>query len=286
MFSKILTWLENTILSDGNKRQYTEDGKYWISGNGFGINTEHPEFLEDMSKTIAKFNKSLSKGRVMSKHEMANEQVSLGKVEFLKIKEFDTTYKSEYHKGKDMTNEEIKNLALENGFKLKEQADGSLDLNPYVYEFAVNLVFNELDKIIEDFEHHKPKTYEDAKWIISSAYGRVYMGSSKKENSCNVPLETHFNNFTQWSTDRKIIQNGNVLAQGLKLVSEVGELADNLAKGRCIKDDIGDCIVVLNNLVHMQGLTLDECLEQAWSDIKNRTGEMNRHGVFIKDGDV
>lgn len=102
----------------------------------------------------------------------------------------------------------------------------------------------------------------------------------------NTTLDTHFNNFTQWSTDRKIIQNGNVLAQGLKLVSEIGELADNLAKGRCIKDDIGDCFVVLNNLVHMQGLTLDECLEQAWSDIKNRTGSMNKHGVFIKDADI
>lgn len=38
----------------------------------------------------------------MSKYEMDNEQMSLGKVEFFKIKEFDTTYKSEYHKGKDM----------------------------------------------------------------------------------------------------------------------------------------------------------------------------------------
>lgn len=105
-------------------------------------------------------------------------------------------------------------------------------------------------------------------------------------NMRQTTLDTHFNNFTQWSTDRKIIQNGNVLAQGLKLVSEVGELADNLAKGCCIKDDIGDCCVVLNNLVHMQGLTLDECLEQAWNDIKDRKGEMNQHGVFIKDSDI
>lgn len=109
---------------------------------------------------------------------------------------------------------------------------------------------------------------------------------NKGKDMQQTTLDTHFNNFTQWSTDRKIIQNGNVLAQGLKLVSEVGELADNLAKGRCIKDDIGDCCVVLNNLVHMQGLTLDECLEQAWMDIKDRTGEMNQHGVFIKSEDV
>ena len=32
--------------------------------------------------------------------------------------------------------EKIKELALANGFKLKEQADGSMDLNAYVYDFA------------------------------------------------------------------------------------------------------------------------------------------------------
>lgn len=99
-------------------------------------------------------------------------------------------------------------------------------------------------------------------------------------------VEGYFNNFTQWANDRQIIQNGNILAQGLKLVSEVGELSDNLAKGRCIKDDVGDCMVVLNNLAQMQGLTLNECLEQAWNDIKDRKGYMNEHGVFIKEGDV
>tara|TARA_R100000541_G_C1851108_1_gene77620 strand:+ start:231 stop:548 length:318 start_codon:yes stop_codon:yes gene_type:complete len=91
--------------------------------------------------------------------------------------------------------------------------------------------------------------------------------------------------FGNWSRDRKIIQNGNKLAQGLKLVSEVGELSDNLAKGRDIKDDIGDCMVVLNNLALMSGTTLEECAAVAWGDIKDRKGYMNEHGVFIKEGD-
>ena len=38
-----------------------------------------------------------------------------------------------------MTNDQIKELALANGFKLKEQPDGSMNLNPYVYEFAQKL---------------------------------------------------------------------------------------------------------------------------------------------------
>lgn len=100
------------------------------------------------------------------------------------------------------------------------------------------------------------------------------------------PLTEYAAKFTQWATDRKIIQNGNLQTQTLKLVSEVGELADNIAKGRGTKDDIGDCFVVLNNLVEMQSYTWQECLEQAWNDIKNRTGTMNEHGVFIKDDDI
>ena len=35
-----------------------------------------------------------------------------------------------------MNNETIKKIALENGFKLKKQSNGEMDLNPYVYDFA------------------------------------------------------------------------------------------------------------------------------------------------------
>ena len=99
------------------------------------------------------------------------------------------------------------------------------------------------------------------------------------------PLTEYAAKFTQWAKDRKIIQNGNLQAQTLKLVSEVGELADNIAKGRDTKDDMGDCFVVMNNLAEMQGYTWQECLEQAWNDIKDRKGYTNEHGVFIKQGD-
>lgn len=38
-----------------------------------------------------------------------------------------------------MNNERIKEIALANGFKLKEQPNGEMDLNPYVYDFAIKL---------------------------------------------------------------------------------------------------------------------------------------------------
>lgn len=90
-------------------------------------------------------------------------------------------------------------------------------------------------------------------------------------------------NVIKWAEDRKIIQNGNIQTQGLKLVSEVGELADNLAKGKDIRDDVGDCAVVLIIISEMYGVPFWDCLQFAYDQIKLRKGYLNENGVFIKN---
>lgn len=90
----------------------------------------------------------------------------------------------------------------------------------------------------------------------------------------------------QWSADRGILRNGKALTQCLKLMSELGELADNLAKGNDTKDDIGDCFVVLTNIARLEGHTLVECANVAYEDIKDRKGFLNENGNFIKSTDV
>ena len=89
-----------------------------------------------------------------------------------------------------------------------------------------------------------------------------------------------------WAMERGIVNNSTPLAQFAKLVSEMGELGDNIAKQRPVIDDIGDCLVVLNTLAIMHDTNLEECLMVAYNDIKDRKGHMNSHGVFIKEGDV
>lgn len=89
-----------------------------------------------------------------------------------------------------------------------------------------------------------------------------------------------------WSMSRGIINNSTPLAQFAKLVSEIGELGDNIAKQRNVEDDIGDCLVVLNTLAVMFDTSLERCLEIAYDDIKDRKGHMNSEGIFIKEGDV
>lgn len=89
----------------------------------------------------------------------------------------------------------------------------------------------------------------------------------------------------QWSDDRGILKNGKAITQALKLVSEVGEMCDNLIKGKDIRDDIGDCQVVLTNLAKLKNTSLLECWELAYNDIKDRKGFLNAGGTFIKSTD-
>lgn len=89
----------------------------------------------------------------------------------------------------------------------------------------------------------------------------------------------------EWSYDRGILTNGNSITQCLKLMSELGELADNLAKGNDTRDDIGDCFVVLTNIARLEGYTLTQCANHAYKDIKDRKGFLNANGNFIKSTD-
>ena len=90
------------------------------------------------------------------------------------------------------------------------------------------------------------------------------------------------NKIAQWHHDRNLIDGSTDQAQFLKLIEETGELAGNLARGKDIRDDIGDIIVVLINIAERNNLTIEECLDVAYDDIKDRKGTMI-DGVFIKE---
>ena len=89
---------------------------------------------------------------------------------------------------------------------------------------------------------------------------------------------------TRWHHDRNLINGATDKDQVCKLIQEVGELSDNVCKGKDIKDDIGDCLVVLINIAERNGTNLEECLLHAWDDIKDRKGRMV-DGIFVKESD-
>ena len=87
----------------------------------------------------------------------------------------------------------------------------------------------------------------------------------------------------QWHRDRNLIDGSSDKDQYMKLIQEAGELSDSLCKGKDIKDDIGDMMVVLINIMVRNNLTMNECLSVAYNDIKDRKGKMV-DGVFVKEG--
>ncbi len=56
-------------------------------------------------------------------------------------------------------------------------------------------------------------------------------------------MKTLIEKIEQWHIDRNLIDGATDKDQVLKLIQEVGELSDNVCKGKDIADDIGDIIV-------------------------------------------
>ena len=88
----------------------------------------------------------------------------------------------------------------------------------------------------------------------------------------------------QWHKDRNLINGSTDKDQYMKLIQEAGELSDSLCKGKDIRDDIGDMMVVLINIMVRNNLTMQNCLSVAYDDIKDRKGKMVE-GIFVKEGD-
>ena len=90
----------------------------------------------------------------------------------------------------------------------------------------------------------------------------------------------------KWSKD-KDLDKAESSKQFLKVIEEIGEVADALVKSKPdeLKDGIGDTVVTLIILAQQNGLTLEECLETAYNEIKDREGEMV-NGVFVKEEDL
>ena len=91
----------------------------------------------------------------------------------------------------------------------------------------------------------------------------------------------------QWSID-KGLDKGNSFTQYAKSSEEMGEVAAALCRNDIdeLRDGIGDVIVTLVILAQQNNMTLYECLEQAYEEIKDRTGVMSKDGSFIKEQDL
>jgi len=88
----------------------------------------------------------------------------------------------------------------------------------------------------------------------------------------------------QWANKKGIYDKGDPKTQTLKLVEESGELAKAILNDDQseVIDAIGDCVVVLTSIAHMRGVTIEQCLDEAYNVISKRKGKMI-NGTFVKN---
>tara|TARA_B100000795_G_C22714444_1_gene404911 strand:- start:36 stop:821 length:786 start_codon:yes stop_codon:yes gene_type:complete len=136
-----------------------------------------------------------------------------------------------------------------------------------------------------------------AKWIENNVitsqfnmdrcyvYNKAMSNFSKTETILNTG-NTQGNVFSKirtWANNKGILSSGNTQTQYIKLMEEAGELAEGLLKKDKpeIKDAIGDMIVVLTNLAALEGMDIEDCIQSAYDEIKDRVGVME-NGTFVK----
>ena len=105
-----------------------------------------------------------------------------------------------------------------------------------------------------------------------------------ENNPCECMAPSQFDLIRDWADERGLYENGDTKTQALKLVEEVGETCRAILKEdhEEVTDGIGDCVVVLTNLAELHGVSIEECIEAAYDEIKNRKGKMV-NGTYKKD---
>ena len=158
----------------------------------------------------------------------------------------------------------------------------------YVYNkaftrwFDNNNAYNSHDKLGGNLEDIHMQDQYNGKTRSGGLLNDQSYECCDKNNPCDC--KSQFDLIREWADERGLYDNGDTKTQALKLVEEVGETCRAILKEDYdeVVDGIGDCVVVLTNLAELQGVSIEECIESAYSEIKNRKGKMV-NGTYKKD---
>ena len=125
-------------------------------------------------------------------------------------------------------------------------------------------------------------------YVYNKAFARFYDNNNVFDKPTAVkcskkPLKM-FNNIRDWAEQRGLYDQGDPKTQLIKLQEEMGELAKATLENDTpeVIDAIGDMVVVLTNLAHLNGVHIETCIAEAYNVISKRTGKMI-NGTFVKD---
>jgi NTP pyrophosphatase (non-canonical NTP hydrolase) len=129
----------------------------------------------------------------------------------------------------------------------------------------------------------------DRSYIYNKAFYEAYFNATDKGLDLHLftsksKTSERFDLIRDWAATRGLYDKGDPNTQYVKLQEECGELAKAMLQDDKpeIVDAIGDIVVVLTNLAHLQGYDIEHCIDEAYKVIAARTGKMI-NGTFVKD---
>ena len=115
-------------------------------------------------------------------------------------------------------------------------------------------------------------------------YNQLKDRPAKQNGKAYIQTDNRFQLIRDWAGERGLYTKGDTKTQFCKLMEEAGELGRAVLKNDQaeFEDAIGDMVVVLTNLAHLGGTTIENCIDNAYKVISKRTGKMI-NGTFVKD---
>jgi NTP pyrophosphatase (non-canonical NTP hydrolase) len=135
------------------------------------------------------------------------------------------------------------------------------------------------DKALEHIEAMKAELISHSRAIGSN---ETYQDL---ENKKSTTVFSRFQDIRDWAEERGLYDKGDTKTQFCKLMEEAGELGRAVLKDNQAEfiDAIGDMVVVLTNMAMLGGTSIENCIDAAYDEIKNRKGKMV-NGTFVKNG--
>jgi NTP pyrophosphatase (non-canonical NTP hydrolase) len=152
----------------------------------------------------------------------------------------------------------------------------------WIMEHASTSMFNKNRSYIYNKAFYE-NFLNKAKYESQLFYNQLKDRPAKQNGHAWVETD-RFQLIRDWATERGLYHGGDTKTQYCKLMEEAGELGRAILKDdqHEFVDAIGDMVVVLTNLAHLGGVSIEHCIDSAYKVIAKRTGKMV-NGTFVKD---
>jgi len=184
----------------------------------------------------------------------------------------------------------LKGRLMDNMGKTWETMHGTFEINVDTIEWIMNNVTTSQYTMERCYIYNKAfaKYFKPNLFKQDTSEFTEYIKSLSQRKPANWRYDNteddRFQKIRDWAGERGLYTKGDTKTQFCKLIEEAGELGRAVLKNDNEEfiDAIGDMVVVLTNMAHLGGTTIEECIDAAYKVISKRTGKMV-NGTFVKD---